>query len=84
MESDPAPENPPRNNGNYYWPLATWGAGLLGNARGEHMCISAILIPCLFLTTFILCLLGTRYEHLAELADFMLNYTLIVSRQSHP
>ena len=84
METAANSENPPRNNGTCLWPLARWGASLLGNQRGDHVCVTAILIPCLVLATFILCLLGTRYEHLAELANFMLNYTLILSRQSHP
>ena len=84
MEASPALENPPSNSEVYYWPWRI-GRGLLGSQRGEHLCVSSvILIPCLFLATFIMCLLGTRYEHLAELAEFMLNYTLIVSRQSAP
>ena len=83
METSPATETSHRQGGITYWPWRI-GANLLGSQRGEHLCVSVVLIPCLFLATFIMCLLGTRYEHLAELAEFMLNYTLIISRQSAP
>lgn len=51
--------------------------------RPPHLCISAVVIPCLLVASFIFYLLGSRYEHLAELAEFMLNATLLMAKFTH-
>jgi len=44
------------------------------------MCLSVFVVPSLLVASIILYLLGSRYEHLAEIAEFMLNATLIMSK----
>ena len=48
-----------------------------------RLCISVVVVPGLLIASIILYLLGSRYEHLAEIAEFMLNATLIVSKLNH-
>ena len=48
-----------------------------------RMCISVVVVPGLMLASLILYLLGSRYEHLADIAEFMLNATLLMSKMNH-
>lgn len=64
--------------GSWWRPLARQDPGLV--STGTHLCFTSLILPCLFVVSLVLCLLASKYEHLAEAAQMVLNTTLLLTR----